>query len=335
MTTKMKRRDFITLLGGAAATWPLAARAQRAESIRRIGVLMGIPETDLSSPAFVAALRRGLQQRGWTEGQNIQIDYRWWTTGNPDELRAAAKELVDRHPDVLVAHTLNPGKALKNETRTIPIVFCVISDPYGGGLIENIAHPGGNITGFTNLELTMGTKWAEMLIEIAPQIRRIAVLCDPETTPTAAPFAPPIEAAAQRFAASAFLAPVHAPSEIEPVVMELKRETGGGLITPPDLFAWIHRKLIAELAARYRIPAVYPYRAFVDAGGLMSYGTDPPEQFGLTAIYVDRILRGTSPSVLPVQGPTRFRLVINLKAAEGLGLNVPPTLLARADEVIE
>jgi len=329
----MRRRELIGFLGGATA-WSLSAYAQQPERMRRIGVLMGIPETDPSAADHVAALRRGLRERGWIEGRNIQIDFRW-TTGDPDRLRAAAKELAGQHPDVIVAHTINPGIALKNETRTIPIVFCIISDPYGGGLIENIAHPGGNITGFSNLEPTMGAKWLEMLLEIAPRVTRVAVLCDPKTAPTAAAFAPPAEAAAHKFAASAFLAPVHDPSEVERAMMTLARESGGGLICPPDLFDWIHRKLITELAARYKLPAVYPYRAFVAGGGLMSYGTDPPDQFGLTAIYVDRILRGANPGELPVQAPVQFRLVINLKAAAGLGLNVPPSLIARADEVIE
>lgn len=268
------------------------------------------------------------------EGQNIRIDYRW-TTGDPDRLRALAKELVDLQPEVIVAHTLNPGKALKNQTSTIPIVFCIISDPYGGGLVQNIARPGANITGFSNMQPIMGTKWLEMLIAIAPGIKRVAVMCDPKTTPTAAAFAPQVEVAAQKFGASAFLAPVHDPSEIEPVMALLKSQIGGGLITPPDLFDWIHRKLITQLAARYQIPAVYPYRAFVAEGGLMSYGTDPPEQFGLTAYYIDRILRGENPGDLPIQAPTTFRLVINLKAAGGVGLNVPPSLLVLAAEVIE
>ena len=330
----MRRRDFIKGIAGSATAWPLAAQAQQLDRMRRIGVLMGIPETDQASGDYVAALRRGLQERGWTEGENIQFDYRW-TTGDLDRLRAAAKELVGLHPEVLVAHTINPGKVLKNETSTIPIVFCVISDPYGGGLIENIAHPGSNITGFTNMEPTLGAKWLELLIEIAPRVTRVAIMCDPKTTPTAASFAPPAEAAAHKLGVSAFLAPIHEPSEVEPVMMALKREPGGGLIPPPDLFDYIHRKLIAELAARYQIPAVYPYRAFVADGGLMSYGTDPSEQFGLTATYIDHILRGAKPGELPVQSPTVFRLVINRRAAEAIGLNIPPTLLARADEVIE
>src|SRR5215472_7361312 len=221
----MRHREFIWLIGGAVASWPMATRAQQPKRSGRVGVLMGILDTETSSDAFVAALRRGLQERGWTEGQNIRIDYRW-TTGNPDQSRDAAKELVGLRPDVLVAHTINPGIALKNATRTIPIVFCVISDPYGGGLIENIAHPGGNITGFTNMEPVMGGKWLEMLIEIAPRLTRIAVMCNPKTTPTAAAFVTPAESAARKFGASAFLAPVHEPSEIEPVMMTLKRETG-------------------------------------------------------------------------------------------------------------
>jgi ABC-type uncharacterized transport system substrate-binding protein len=330
----MKRREFIKVIAGSAAAWSCAASAQQLDRMRRIGVLMAILETDLSSAAFVAALRQGLQERGWTEGQNIQIEYRW-TTGNPDESRAAAKELVGLRLDVIVAHTINSGNALKNETRTIPIIFCVISDPFAGGLIENIRHPGGNVTGFTNMEPTMGTKWLELLHDVAPDVTRIALLCDPKRTPTAAAFAPPLEAAAQKFGASVFLAPVHDPSEIEPVMMALKRESGGGLISPPDLFDWINRRLITELAARYQIPAVYPYRIFVADGGLMSYGTDPPEQLGLTANYIDRILQGANPGDLPVQAPTRFRLVINLKAAERLGLKVPVSVLVAADEVIE
>jgi putative ABC transport system substrate-binding protein len=330
----MRRREFIGLISGVAACWSTAIQAQQPERMRRLGVLMGIPETDASSPEFFAALRRGLQERGWTEGQNIKIEYRWMT-GDPDRLRAAAIELVSFRPDVLVAHTLNPGIALKNQTSTIPIVFCVISDPYGGGLVQNIAHPGGNITGFSNLEPSLGAKWFDLLIKVAPRVNRVAVMCDPKTTPTAAAFAAPAEAAAHKFAGTAFFAPVHAPSEIEPVMMSLKRETGGGLIFPPDLFDWTHRKLIAELAARHQIPAIYPYRAFVIEGGLISYGTDPPDQFGLTAIYIDRILKGEKPGDLPIQAPTKFRLAINRKAAAGLGLDVPASLLALADEVIE
>jgi putative ABC transport system substrate-binding protein len=327
----MRRRDFITGIGGVATAWPLAAHAQPRERMRRIGVLMTTPETDSSSP--VAAFKRRLQELGWIEARNVLIDFFWET--DADRVRAAAKKLVESQPDVIVAHTILAAKALQQETRTIPIVFVIISDPHGAGLIESVAHPGGNITGFTNMQPTMGRKWLELLKDMAPQVTRVAVLMDPQRTPTAVPFARLIETTGPTFGVEVLVAPIHEPAEFESVISKIGHERGGGLITPPDLITYNYRKLLAELTARYQVPSVHPYRVFSVDGALASYGTDSIDMYRQAATYVDRILRGESPANLPVQAPTKFELVINLKTAQALGLTIPLTLLATADEVIE
>jgi len=250
-------------------------------------------------------------------------------------VRSAAKELVALNPDVIVAHSIGPAIALVHETSTIPIVFTTVSDPNASGLVESIARPKRNVTGFTNMDPTIGPKWLEILKEIAPNIKRVAVIFNPATSPIAIPFSRSLESAAERFSVEVVATPVHMPEGIETALKLLGREPGGGLILPPDVFAATHRKLIMDLADRYKLPAAYPHRYFVDDGGLLSYGSDPVEFMRQAAIYVDRILRGAVPSELPVQAPTKFELVINLKTAEALGLTVPPTLLAIADDLIE
>ena len=331
----MKRREFITLLGGTAAAWPLAVRAQQPEQMRRIGVLSSIGESDLEAQSMVAALHKALRELGWVDGSNIRIDHRW-AAGNSSRLESLAKDLVQLRPDVLVAHTTPAVLALRQQPGIIPIVFVQVSDPIGTGFIANLAHPGGNITGFTSFESSMGGKWAEMLKEMAPNITRIALLFNPETAPYVTRYYQgPFEASARSFGIDPSANPVRNTHEIETAISILGREPGGGLIVMPDSFNIVHRDRIIELAARYRLPAISPYPFAVREGGLMSYGIDLIELFRLAASYVDRILHGTKPADLPVQAPTKYALVINLKTAKALGLEVPPALLARADEVIE
>lgn len=330
----MRRREFITLAGGSALAWPLAAYGQQPGRMRRVGVLMILAETDPRSSGVVAAFKRRLEEAGWSEGRNVRIDF-LWGRGDPDAARAGAKELVGLQPDVIVAETIVTARALQQETHTIPIVFTIVSDPRGAGLIESIARPGANITGFTNMEPTMGAKWLEVLREFAPRVTRVAVLLDPERTPTAIPFSRSAEAAAKKFEVKAFMVAVHNREEIESILTMLGREPGGGFIVPPDVLTYTHRKLIVELAARNLLPGIYAYRVFTAIGGLVSYGTDLDDQLPQTATYVDRILRGDNPGELPVQAPTKFKLVINLRTAKALGLDIAPMLLARADEVIE
>jgi putative ABC transport system substrate-binding protein len=327
----MRRRDFVTLIGGAAA-WPLAARAQQPERMRRIGVLMAYAESDPQGKAWIAAFRDQLQQLGWTDGRNLQIDYRW--SPNVDLMQLFAKELVGLHPDVILAQNTPTTASIQQETRTIPIIFANVSDPVGSGFVNSLARPGGNVTGFNNLEGSLGGKWLDLLKEIAPRINRVAILFNPATAPYSEYYLNPLKAAAARLRVHAVSAPIHDTSELEKVVAALARTPNGGLIIMPDSFANVHRAQITSLAAQYRIPTVFPYRLF-DAGALLMYGIDPLDQFRRAATYVDRIMKGAKPSELPVQAPVKFVLVINLKIAKALGLDVPPTLLARADEVIE
>ena len=330
----MRRREFITLLGGAAA-WPLAARAQQPERMRRIGVLMGYAESDREGQAFVAAFREELQKLGWTEGRNIRIDTRWATPDDAESRQRFAKELVALQPDLILSHSTPTTAALLQQTRTIPIVFAIVSDPVGSGFVASFPRPGGNVTGFTNMEPTMAGKWLELLKEIAPRVARVAFLFNPATAPYAEYYLNPFKAAAASFAVEAIAAPVHDTSELETVVAAQAREPNGGLIVMPDTFTTAHRAEITSLAARYRLPAVYPFRFFAELGGLLSYGNDLVDNFRRAATYADRILKGAKPSELPVQAPVKFELVINLKTAKALGLTVPPASLARADEVIE
>jgi len=328
----VKRRDFIALLGGAAATWPLAARAQQRERMRRIGVLMNLASDDAEGQARLAAFHQGLQQLGWTVGGNMQIDYRFGE-GDAERYRRSASELVALAPDVLVTTGAPAVEALQRTTRTVPIVFVTVTDPVGGGLVASLARPGGNTTGFTLSEYGVSGKWLELLKQIAPNVTRAAVLRDPVAVGIGQ-FAA-IQAVAPSLQVE--LSPIDARdvAEIERAVTAFAKQPNGGLIVSASAFTIIHRVLIITLAAKHELPAVYPYRFFVAGGGLISYGPDPRDQFRLAAGYVDRILKGEKPADLPVQDPTRFVTARNMKTAKALGLEVPSTLLARADEVIE
>src|SRR5262247_924670 len=330
----MRRRDFITLLGGAAA-WPLAARAQQqAARMRRIGVLIGVAD-DAETKAWVATFRKRLDELGWQVGRNLEIDERW-TAGDPEQNRVFAVEVVGSKPDAIFAFSSIAVAALQRESRTVPIVFTAISDPVGSGFAQSLARPGGNATGFTNFVPTMAAKWLEVLKEIAPQVQHAALLFNPETAPYVSEYyRGPFEAAAPGFGVQASVAILHQMADIEPAMAALAREPGGGLVVPPDNFSYVHRSMIFALAARHRLPAVYPFRFMAREGGLVSYGVDLGETFPRAAEYVDRILGGTKAADLPVQAPTKFELAINLKVANAMGLSVPPTLLAIADEVIE
>src|SRR5262245_522826 len=329
----IKRRAFITLLGGAAATWPLAARAQQPDRMRRIAALMYLAADDPDSPAYVAAFARGLQDLGWIEGRNIRIDYRWGG-GDLDRVRRYAAESVALAPDVILVGSGSALAALQNATRTVPIVFVSVSDPVGGGYVASLARPGANITGFTLFEWGTSGKWLELLKEIAPGMTRAAVIRDPSITSGTAQFAA-IQAVAPSLGVE--LTPVDArdASGIEQTIAGFARGSNCGLIVTASPSAVRRRALIIALAARHRLPAVYPGRVFVASGGLISYGTDEIEQQRRAAGYVDRILKGEKPGDLPVQAPVRYETVINLKTAKALDFEIPQTVLARADEVIE
>ena len=329
----MKRREFIKVIAGSIAAWPLAARGQQGERMRRIGVLMPTGEDDAEGRARAVAFVDGLREAGLTEGRNVKLDYRWGGT-NVEHLRTLASELVALIPDVLLAGSSPPLAALRRATTTIPIVFVLVSDPVGQGVVESLARPGSNITGFTNFEFSMVGKWVELLKEIAPRSKRIAVIFNPETAPYTQRYLHPFEDAARSFAVEPVTAPVHSDTEIETVIAALA-QSEGGMIVMTDPFTAVHRKIIVSLAARYRVPVVYPYHFFTVEGGLMSYGANVPDLFRRSASYVDRILSGVMPRDLPVQQPTKFEFVINLQTAKSLGLEIPPTLLARADQVIE
>jgi putative ABC transport system substrate-binding protein len=332
----MRRREFITLLGGAAAgAWPLVARAQQPERVRRIGVLMVDAESDPEGQSYAKAIREGLKQLGWIEGSNVKLDYRW-AAGDARLIRTFAKELVELKPEVILARSTPATAALKDETRTIPIVFTVVSDPIGSGFVTNLAHPGGNITGFTNFESSISGKWLGLLKEIAPRITQVGAMYNPETAPYAPYYVRTFEVAAKSFSVEPISVVVHNDADIERAIAGLARESNGGLIILPDAFTTSsHRTQIIEQAARHHVPAVYPYGFIAVEGGLMSYGIDVPDLYQRAASYIDRIFHGTKPSDLPVQQPTKFELVINLKTAKSLGITVPATLLTRADEVIE
>jgi putative ABC transport system substrate-binding protein len=331
----LRRREFITLLGGAAAAWPLEARAQLGERMRRIGALIGGAETDPESRARVAALREGLEQRGWSEGRNLRIDYRW-AGADSDRIRAFAAELVATAPEAIFAHTTPATTRLLEATRNIPIVFASVSDPIGDGIVASFARPGGNVTGFTNVEASMGGKWLEILKELSPAVARVGFLFNPATSPGGGSyFLRPFEAAAPLFNVQPISTPVEDVVDIERAVAPLAVGANGGLIVNSDVFTTRHRAAIIAAAARHRVPAIYPFAYFAADGGLAAYGTDVRDLWRRAASYIDRILRGEKPADLPVQAPTKFELVINLKTAKALSLNIPAMLLARADEVIE
>jgi putative ABC transport system substrate-binding protein len=329
----MKRREFISLLGGAAAAWPLAARAEQAVRTRHIGVLIQVAEGDPQARIEVAAFLRGLQELGWSEGRNLQVDTRWGG-GDADRIRKYAAELVALAPEVVLALGGTVAGALQQASGTVPIVFVNVTDPVGRGYVASLAQPVRNATGFTSFEFGMGGKWLEVLKEIAPRVTRAAVLRDPAIT-AGIGYLAAIHALAPSIGVQVIPVDVRTTSDIERAVAAFARTPMGGLIVTADPAAIVHREAIITLAARHRLPAIYPYRFFVTSGGLISYGLDNIEQYRLAAGYVDRILKGEKPADLPVQAPTKYELVINLKTAKALGLDVPPTLLARADEVIE
>ena len=331
----MRRREFISLLGGAVAASPLTAHAQQSGQMRRIGVLIAHAESDPEFHAYLAAFREGLQKLGWTEGRNIRINSRWGALDDAEMRQRSAKELVALQPDVILVQNTPTTASMLQQTRTIPVVFVVVADPVGSGFVQNLARPGGNATGFTIMEPTITGKWLELLKEVAPRSNRAALLFNPATAPYASIYLNPFKAAAASLGLEPIAATAHDRAELDTVIAAQAREPNGGLIVMPDGFMNVHRADIILLAARYRLSAVYPWRFFAEQGGLLSYGSEQGDLFRRAATYVDRILKGEKPVDLPVQAPTEYRLVINLKTAKALGLTVPLTLLDRADKVIE
>jgi putative ABC transport system substrate-binding protein len=332
MAVQMRRRELIgALLGGAAAAWPLAARAQEP---RKIGVLSGLPESDPEGRARVAAFREGLQRLGWTEGRNVRIDVRWGTS-EVETMQRLAKELVTLQPNVIVTQNTPGTAAMLQQTRVIPIIFVNVVDPVGSGLVANFLQPGGNVTGFISLESTITGKWLELLKEMTPSLARVGFLFNPATASYAEYYLKPFKATAPSFAVEAIASPVHDLAALETVIASLADKPNGGLMIMPDSFLIAHRVAVTSLAARYHLPAVYPFRHFTDVGGLLSYGSDQLDNYQRAASYADRILKGEKPSELPVQVPAKFEMTINLKTAKILNLEMPPKLVALADEVIE
>jgi putative tryptophan/tyrosine transport system substrate-binding protein len=330
----MRRREFMTLVGGAAAALPLPGRAQ-SDSVRHICVLMGLAESDPAQRSLVSAFTQALKDLGWQDGRNLQIDYRWGA-GDPEKIQIFARLFVEQRPDLIVGQTTPVVAALKTQTSSIPIVFMQVSDPVGSHFVDSLARPGGNVTGFTNLEASMGTKLLELLKEVAPRISRVALMFNPQTSPDRGSyFLKPVEAAAPLLKVEMISIPVHNPAEIEVAMTQMSQAPDTGLIVMPDIFIMAHRQEIIALAAQFRLPAIYAYRQFPAVGGLMSYGTDLGDAFRRAAYYVDRILKGDKPSDLPVQMPAKYELVINLKTAKAFGLDIPMSVQQRADEVIE
>jgi putative ABC transport system substrate-binding protein len=328
----MKRRAFITLLGGAAA-WPVAARAQQGDGVRRIGVLMSGDENDPVRKTYFSVFTQALAALGWTDGRNVRMDLRW-AGDDTNRMRTLAQELVGVRPHIIVTDSTPPTAAVQRETRTIPIVFAIAADPVASGFVPKLNQPGGNITGFAVFEATLGGKWLELLSEIAPRLKRVAIMFNPDTAPASA-YIPSLETAARSLKIVTTIAPVHSDIEIETAIIVLGREPGGGLVVMPDVFMTAHRASIISAAARNNVPAVYYQSSYVRDGGLLSYGPDQVDIFRRAATYVDRILRGEKPGDLPVQLPTKFEMAVNLKTANALGLTVPPSILLRTDEQIE
>jgi putative ABC transport system substrate-binding protein len=330
----LRRRQFITLLGGAAAAWPLGAYAQGATRVRRIAFLHPYAENDPEVLARVIAFRDGLEALGWTESRNIRIEHRY-SGGDLGRIRTYATELVRSAPDLIVGSGTPITAALKQATGTIPIVFSVVNDPVGQGFVASLSRPGGNMTGFTLIDFPLIGKWLEMIKEIAPGVRRVTLMFNPDTTPFYPAFLRELGAAPETLAVKLSASPVHDEAEVEAAITSFARGPGGGLIAAPDAFINNNRRVVMALMERHRLPAIYGLRQFVTEGALISYGPDTADIVRRSAAYVDRILKGENPGDLPVQAPTKYELVINLKTARALGLDVPPTLLARADEVIE
>ena len=332
----MKRRVFIAALAGLSASdWPTALMAQPASGVRRLGILMGIAN-DATGHALLAAFEQRLRDLGWTASGNIRVDYRWGA-GDAEKAGKLANELVELQPDVIFCQTTQSLVALRRATRIIPIIFVQVSDPVGSGFVRSLAHPAGNATGFTNFESSMGSKWLELLKEIVPSAARVGLLFNPLSSPHIASgfYLRPSEEASRQLGVEAFSVPVHNAGEIEQAIDALAGKPNAALIVLPDTFNIVHTDLIVRLTAQRRLPAIYPFRSFAMSGGFVSYGINPIEQYPRAASYVDRILRGEKPDDLPVQAPTKFDLIVNLKTANAIGLIVPPSLLARADEVIE
>jgi putative ABC transport system substrate-binding protein len=328
----VRRREFIALFGGAAV-WPLAARAQQSNRVRLVGVLLAMAPSDPEAQLRVKAFEAGLRELGWTEGRNLRLEYRW-APGDATLLHSQATELVGLAPDLILA-TSTPVLAALRQGTSLPIVFVQVTDPVGGGFVPNLARPGGYLTGFTSFEFTIGSKWLEALKHVAPKVKRVALIFNPDTAPFAPMFWQPVEDAAPSFDVEPIQMPVRDVSEIGHAIEVFVGDGNGGLMVLPDVSTTNHRDLIIALATQHRLPAVYPYRHFAASGGLMSYGSDLADVYRRAASYVDRILKGAVPGDLPVQAPAKFELVINLKTANALGLAVPPLWLGRADEVIE
>jgi putative ABC transport system substrate-binding protein len=329
----MRRREFITLVGGAAITWPFAARAQQNERMRRIGVLTPLAKDNPEAQARIAAFLQELQRLGWTDGRNLQVEYRW-DTGDPSFNSKAATELVTLSPDVIFSTATPALAALQQATRTVPIVFAQVADPVGAGFVVSLAKPGSNITGFTNIDYEISAKWLELLKEIAPHVTRVGVIRDPTVTSGVGQYAA-IQSAARGFGVEVSALGGRGAGDVEHTVTEFARGSNGGLISVANALTVNNGGLIISLAAQHRLPAIYPFRSFVAGGGLISYGADPIDAYRQAAGYVDRILKGEKPADLPVQGATKFELAINLKTAKSIGLTVPSSLLSRANEIIE
>jgi putative tryptophan/tyrosine transport system substrate-binding protein len=330
----MRRREFITLLGGVATVWPLAARAQQSRRTARVGVLMGIGDSDPEAGPRVEALEQSFHELGWIKGQNLQLDYRW-TAGDLDRAQHFAKEIVELKPDLIVVHSTPAVKALRQLTSSIPMVFVLIADPIGSGFVQNLSHPGGNITGFMNVDAPMTSKWLELIVEIAPKTRQVALIYNPNTASFYKDFLNSFGAAAPKFNVHGISTPVTDAAAIEGAMKELGQSPDIAIFVLPDVFVQVHRALIIKLAEQYRVPAIYPYRFFPTSGGLLSYGIDTVIVFRQAADYADKILKGAAPGDLPVQAPLAFKLIVNLKAANAIGLTIPESFLLRADEVIE
>jgi putative ABC transport system substrate-binding protein len=330
----MRRREFIALLGSVAATWPLAAGAQQLDRLRRIRVLIGQAESDREAQSSVAAFQEELRKLGWTEGRNMEIDTRW-ASGDVESMKRFAKEFVALQPDLIVTISTPATAAMLQQTKTIPIIFVLVADPVGSGFVTNLSRPGGNVTGFTPIVGTLGGKWVELLKEIAPGVAKVILLFNPPTATFVGAYLNPFKAAADARDMEALVSPVHDMPEVELLLTTQAREPNSGLVVIPDAFTVSHSAEITSLAARFRVPAVYWSRSSAELGGLISYGPYIVDEFRRAASYADRILKGEKPADLPVQAPTKYELVINLKTAKALGLDVPATLLATADEVIE
>jgi putative tryptophan/tyrosine transport system substrate-binding protein len=330
----MQRRELLAVFGGMAA-WPIMARAQQSERMRRIGVLMAHADTDPEYRDYLAAFWEELHKLGWTEGRNIQVDTRWGALDDPEVRLRSANELIALQPDLIISQNTPPTETLLQQTHAIPVIFVIVADPVGSGFVKNLARPDGNATGFMIMEPTIVSKWLELLKEIAPRINRVTFSFNPATTPYREIYLKPFKAAASSLAVEATAAPVHDISDLEAIFAAEARNPNSGVIIMPDGFMNVHRAEVVALAARYRVPTVYPWRYFTELGGLMSYGNEQRDSFRLAATYADRILKGEKPSDLPVQAPVKFELIINMKAAEALGLDVPLRLQQLADRIIE